>query len=85
MRKAGAWVAEKLSRAKIRLSDSKEGKMGLLHALEGLVLGQSPASGASGPLVAAAADNVPQLREVVDYAGLEKVQRNNAPASTLNA
>src|SRR6202030_2759415 len=32
MRKAGAWMAEKLSRSKIRLSDSQEGLMGLLHA-----------------------------------------------------
>jgi hypothetical protein len=39
VRKAGAWVAEKFSRAKIRLSDSEEGKVGLFHALEGLVLG----------------------------------------------
>lgn len=34
-RKAGAWIAEKFSRAKIRLSDSEEGQMGLLHAPRG--------------------------------------------------
>jgi len=71
VRKAGAWVAEKLSRAKIRLSDSKEGQMGLLHALEGLVLGITGKRGLWIAL-AAAADTVPQLREVVDYAELEK-------------
>ncbi len=38
-RKAGAWVVEKLTHGKIQLSDSKEGEMGLLLALETLVLG----------------------------------------------
>jgi hypothetical protein len=71
VRKAGAWVAEKVSRAKIRLSDSKEGQMGLLHALEGLVLGITGKRGLWIAL-AAAADTLPQLREVVDYAKLEK-------------
>jgi hypothetical protein len=69
VRKAGAWVTEKLSRAKIRLSDS-EGQMGLLHALEGLVLGITGKRGLWTAL-AAAADTVPQLREL-DYARLEK-------------
>src|SRR3984893_10863231 len=71
VRKAGAWVAEKVSRAKIQLSDSEKGQMGLLHALEGLVLGITGKRGLWTAL-AAAADNVPQLRELVDYAGLEK-------------
>jgi hypothetical protein len=70
MRKAGAWVAEKLSRAKIRLSDSQEGQMGLLHALEGLVLGITGKRGLWTAL-AAAADAVPQLREL-DYERLIK-------------
>jgi hypothetical protein len=70
VRKAGAWVAEKLSRAKIRLSDSEKGQMGLLHALEALVLGITGKRGLWTAL-AAAADNVPQLREL-DYVRLEK-------------
>jgi hypothetical protein len=69
-RKAGAWVAEKLSRAKIRLSDSEKGQMGLLHALESLVLGITGKRGLWTAL-AAAADTVPQLREL-DCARLEK-------------
>jgi hypothetical protein len=68
VRKAGAWVAEKLSRAKIRLSDSEEGQMGLLQALEGLVLG---ITGKRGLWTALAADSLPQLREL-DYERLEK-------------
>ena len=39
IRKAGAWVVEKLSRAKIQLSETREGEMGLFLALEGLALG----------------------------------------------
>lgn len=70
VRKAGAWVAEKFSRAKIRLSVSEEGKIGLFHALEGLVLGITGKRGLWTAL-AAAADTVPQLREL-DYAHLEK-------------
>jgi hypothetical protein len=70
VRKAGAWVAEKFSRAKIRLSDSGEGQMGLFHALEGLVLGITGKRGLWTAL-AAAADTVPQLREL-DYESLKK-------------
>jgi hypothetical protein len=64
------WTAEKFSRAKIRLSGSEEDRMGLLHALEGLVLGITGKRGLWTAL-AAAADTVPQLREL-DYARLEK-------------
>ena len=39
MRKAGAWIVEKISRSKIHLDPSNEGEMGLFLALEGLVLG----------------------------------------------
>ncbi|MBA2744321.1 MAG: hypothetical protein H0U43_08460, partial [Chthoniobacterales bacterium] len=38
IKNAGAWVAEKVSRAKIRVSDSADDQMGLLHALEALML-----------------------------------------------
>ena len=84
MRKAEAWVAEKLSRAKIRLSDSQEGQMGLLHALEGLVLGITGKRGLWDAL-AAAAETMPQLREL-DYARLENraiEQRDRIEAKRL--
>jgi len=70
VRKAGLWVAEKLSRAKIRLSDSEENRMGLFHALEGLVLGIT-GKRSLWTALAAAADTVPELREL-DYVRLEK-------------
>jgi hypothetical protein len=70
VRKAGAWVAEKVSRAKIRLGDSEKNQLGLLHALEGLVLGIT-GKRALWAALAAAADAVPQLREL-DYARLQK-------------
>lgn len=70
VRKAGAWVAEKVSRAKIRLSDSEKNQLGLLHALEGLVLGIT-GKRALWAALAVAADAVPQLREL-DYARLQK-------------
>jgi hypothetical protein len=70
VRKAGAWLSEKVSRAKIRLSDSGEGQMGLFHALEGLVLGITGKRGL-WTVLAAAADTVPQLR-ALDYGRLEK-------------
>ena len=84
MRKAGAWVAERLSRAKIRLSDSQEGQMGLLHALEGLVLGITGKRGLWDAL-AAAAETMPELREL-DYARLENraiEQRDRIEAKRL--
>jgi hypothetical protein len=70
VRKAGAWVAEKLSRAKIRLSASEKNQLGLLRALEGLVLGIT-GKRALWAALAVAADAVPQLREL-DYARLQK-------------
>ena len=84
MRKAGAWVSEKFSHAKIRLSDSEEGKMGLFHALEGLVLGILGKRGLWSAL-AAAAETMPQLREL-DYARLENraiEQRDRIEAKRL--
>ena len=70
IRKAGAWVAEKVSRAKIRLGDSEKNQLGLLHALEGLVLGIT-GKRALWTALAVAADALPQLREL-DYARLQK-------------
>ena len=70
VRKASAWLAEKVSRAKIRLSDSEKNQIGLLHALEGLVLGITGKRALWAGL-AVAADAVPDLREL-DYARLQK-------------
>jgi hypothetical protein len=39
VREAGACIVEKLSRAKIQLSETRAGEMGLFLALEGLALG----------------------------------------------
>jgi hypothetical protein len=39
LRKAGAWMAEKLGRVKLLLSGDKAGDLGLVEALEVLVLG----------------------------------------------
>ncbi len=70
IKKAGAWIAEKASRAKIRVSDSAHGQLGLLHALEALMLGIT-GKRALWTALAAAAERVPQLRHL-DYAELEQ-------------
>jgi hypothetical protein len=70
LRKAGAWIAEKLSRAKIQLSESREGEMGLFLALEGLSLGIYGKRSLWRALATASA-TVPYLRGP-DYATLEK-------------
>lgn len=70
VRKAGAWIVEKLSRAKIQLSESREGEMGLFLALEGLALGITGKQSLWRAL-AAASQTVPQLGRL-DYAGLER-------------
>jgi hypothetical protein len=84
IRKAGAWVAEKLSRAKIDPGESPEGQMGLYLAFEGLVLG------ITGKLVLwrgleAAFVGAPELRGL-DYAELQvraKEQRDRVEAKRL--
>ena len=70
VRKAGAWVVEKLSRAKIGVSDGAEGEIGLLLALEALVLGITGKRSLWRALHSASR-TVPQLARL-DYAGLEK-------------
>jgi hypothetical protein len=70
VRKAGAWLVEKLSRAKIELSESAEEGTGLLLALEALVLGITGKRSLWRALQAASR-TVPQLARL-DYAGLEK-------------
>jgi hypothetical protein len=70
VQKAGAWIAEKLSRAKIQLSETREGEMGLFLALEGLALGINGKRSLWRALEAAS-KTVPQLRSL-DYAELKK-------------
>jgi len=70
VRKAGAWIVEKLSRAKIQLSDSCEGEMGLFLALEGLALGITGKRSLWRAL-ATASETTPRLRGP-DYPTLEK-------------
>jgi len=84
IRKAGAWVAEKLSRAKIHPGESPEGEMGLYLALEGLVLGITGKCVLWRGLEAAAVD-APELRGL-DYAQLQvraKEQRDRVEAKRL--
>ena len=70
VRKAGAWILEKVSRAKIHVSESSEDELGLFQALEGLVLGIT-GKGALWHALATASEVVPELRRI-DYAQLEK-------------
>jgi hypothetical protein len=69
VRKAGAWILEKLSRAKIRLSESEEGDMGLFLALEALALGIT-GKRALWRALASVSEMVPSLARL-DYAELE--------------
>ena len=70
VRKAVAWIFEKLSRAKIQPGRSKKGELGLLQALEALLLGIT-GKRALWRALAAAAQNNPGLRKL-DYARLEQ-------------
>ncbi len=70
VRKAGAWVMEKLSRAKIQPGEAEKGEMGLFLALEGLALGIT-GKRALWRALAAASATVPRLR-TLDYDELEK-------------
>ena len=70
VRKAGAWIVEKLSRARIQLSETREGEMGLFLALEALALGITGKRSLWRAL-AVAAETVTQLRGP-DYGTLEK-------------
>jgi ABC-type hemin transport system ATPase subunit len=68
VRKAGAWLAEKLSRAKIDLGEREE--MGIFLALEALHLGISGKRSLWRALQAASR-TMPELARL-DYSGLEK-------------
>lgn len=70
VQKAGAWIVEKLSRAKIQLSERRDGEMGLFLALEGLALGIHGKRSLWRAL-AAASQTAPHLRGL-DYARLER-------------
>jgi hypothetical protein len=70
VRKAGAWIAEKISRAKIPLSETRDGEMGLFLALEGLALGIDGKRSLWCAL-AAASEMTPRLRGL-DYETLKK-------------
>jgi hypothetical protein len=70
VRKAGAWIAEKLSRPKIDLGDEGKIEVGLFLALEALILGITGKRSLWRALHAASR-TVPELARV-DYSGLEK-------------
>lgn len=70
VRKAGAWLAEKLSRSKIDLEKESRGEIGLFLALETLVLGITGKRSLWRALQAASR-TVPELARL-DYSGLEK-------------
>jgi hypothetical protein len=69
VRKAGAWVAEKLSRPKIDLGEGGKIEVGLFLALEALVLGITGKRSLWRALQAASR-TIPELARL-DYGGLE--------------
>jgi len=86
VRKAGAWIAEKVGRAKFDLDESQAGGVGLLEALEGLVLGIT-GKGLLWRALSVASENMPQLRGP-DYAELARravAQRNRVEEKRLAA
>ena len=70
VRKAGAWLMEKLSRAKMPVSESSEDEMGLFLALEALALGII-GKRSLWQALQAASEAMPQLPRL-DYPRLEK-------------
>jgi hypothetical protein len=70
VRKAGAWLMEKLSRGKMPVSESSEDEMGLFLALEALALGIT-GKRSLWKALQAASQSVPQLARL-DYPALEK-------------
>ena len=70
VRKAGAWIAEKLSRPKIELGDGSKEEIGIFLALEALVLGITGKRSLWRALPCASR-TVPALARL-DYSGLEK-------------
>lgn len=70
VRKAGAWIAEKLTRPKIDLGEGTRDEVGVFLALEALVLGITGKRSLWRALQAASR-TVPELARL-DYPGLEK-------------
>jgi hypothetical protein len=70
VRKAGAWLMEKLSRPKLDLGNESPDEFGLLLAMEAMVIGITGKRSLWRALQAASR-NVPELARL-DYAGLEK-------------
>ena len=68
VRKAGAWAAEKLGRARLMIAGDEPGRLGLVLTLEGLIMG---VTGKKLMWRALAAANLPQLRGH----NLEELQR----------
>ena len=86
VRKAGAWIAEKFGRAKLNLDEHKVTGVGLLEALEALVLGIT-GKGLLWRALSAASQTTPQLKGP-DYADLEQravAQRNRVEEKRLAA
>jgi hypothetical protein len=86
VRKAGAWIAEKFGRAKLNLDEHQVTGVGLLEALEGLVLGIT-GKGLLWRALAAASQTMPQLKGP-DYTELEQravAQRNRVEEKRLAA
>jgi ABC-type hemin transport system ATPase subunit len=70
VRKAGAWIAEKLSRPKIELKDGSKEEVGIFLALEALHLG-IPGKRSLWRALQSASRTVPALARL-DYPGLER-------------
>ena len=86
IRKAGAWLAEKLGRAKLNLDEHQVTGVGVLEALEGLVLGIT-GKGLLWRALSAASQTMPQLKGP-DYAELEQravAQRNRVEEKRIAA
>ena len=84
IRKAGPWIAEKFSRAKIRASELRDGELGLYLALESRVLGIT-SKYALWRGLEVATGVVPKLRGL-DYAQLQeraREQRDRVEAKRL--
>jgi hypothetical protein len=73
VRKAGAWLVEKFARMKVRVNDSGKDQMGLLDALEALLIGITGKE-ALWSALEAASKNVASLRGL-DYARLRQRAR----------
>jgi len=69
VRKAGAWAAEKLGRARLMIAGDEPGRLGLVLTLEGLIMG---VTGKKLMWVALAAAKLPRLKSY----NLEQLQRS---------